>query len=729
MYFGSYLLALATLAAVLSAAGYFLVARGQKAYISAANLFYYIMTFLVSAAIVYLISLFLNDRFEYSYVSAYSSSDLAANFKITSLWAGQEGSFLLWAGLGVLLGLWVKSKAKDQLGWVMFFYMLGQLFLLTLMNISSPFALNSVVPVDGRGLNPLLQSFWMQIHPPIIFLGYASTFVLFAFAMAALATRRYDNWVKLAFPWAIFSVCALGAGIFLGGYWAYETLGWGGYWSWDPVENASLVPWLGSIALVHGMIIERKRGAFKKTNLFLAVTTFLMVIYGTFLTRSGVLADFSVHSFVDLGTNIYLVLFLIGFTILSYGLLIIRGKTIKSNEPDKSPLAREFSVFLGMLFVVLSAFLVLLGMSSPLLTKIIGDPSAVDMSFYVKTNLPIGIILGIILGISALVTWRPLSLKDFFKKLVIPTLFSIILVIAAFFLGVKSVTHLIFIFTSLFALIANLIRTFDRIKRKGISHIEANLVHIGFAMMLLGVVISSGYSSHEKASLKQSEQQDIQGFKLIFAGVEQISENREEVHLNIEHGSESYHANLLFIWSQQGLVRNPYIKKFLFYDLYISPEELKEINSSEDKQTVILTRGQTGKIDDYNIKFIKFDPGSHMDGKALSIGAVLEVYLSDGETLKVEPRYNVSGDNRVEYEPAYIPDSRKNVYLLKLNADEGMVLLGLTDKDNPDEFNPSNLLIVEVTRKPFINLVWLGLILIILGSGLSAFRRAKEIKN
>jgi len=729
MYFGSYLLALATVAAVLSAVGYFFVAREQKAYALAAKWFYYLMTLLVWAAIGYLVYLFLNDRFEYSYVSGYSSSDLYTNYKITSLWAGQEGSFLLWAGLGVLLGLWVKAKAKEQPGWVMFFYMIGQLFLFTLMNISSPFALNPVTPVDGRGLNPLLQNFWMQIHPPIIFLGYASTFVLFAFAMAALAAKRYDSWVKYAFPWAIFSVCALGAGIFLGGYWAYETLGWGGYWSWDPVENASLVPWMGSIALVHGMLIERSRGAFKKTNLFLAITAFLMVIYGTFLTRSGVLADFSVHSFIDLGMNIYLVLFLIGFTLLSYGLLVIRGKSIKSNESDKSPLSREFSVYLGMLFIILSAFLVLMGMSSPLLTRIVGDPSAVDISFYVKTNLPIGIILGLILGMSALVAWKPLIMKDFLRRLPVPIAISIIIAVIANFQGVDNFSHLIFIFTGVFALTANLTRYVVNIKSKGIFFFGSDLIHTGFAMMLLGVVISSGYSSHAKTTLEQGIPQDIQGFKITFTGVERLSENREEVHLNIESGSDTYHANPLFIWSQQGLVRNPYIKKFIFYDLYISPEELKERALSDSDRTVTLTRGQIAQIEGCEMKFIEFDAGSHMEGSALSIGAVVEVKLPDGDTLKIEPRYKISGDNRVELEPAFIQGLNKNAFLLKLNADEGMVLLGITDKANPDGFSPKNALIVEVTRKPFINLVWLGLVLIILGSGFSAYRRIKEIKN
>ena len=379
---GSYLLALATVAAVLSMIGYFLAARGNRAYLQAAKWLYYLMTGLALAAVFYLTALFLGNRFEFSYISSYSSIDLAANYKITSLWAGQDGSFLLWIAFGVLLGLWVKTKAKENVGWVMFFYLVGQLFLFTLLNISSPFKLNSIVPVDGQGLNPLLQNFWMQIHPPVVFLGYAAVFVPFAFAMAALVSNKYDNWIKLTYPWAVFSVFTLGAGIFLGSYWAYETLGWGGFWGWDPVENTSLIPWLGSIALVHGMILERKRGSFKKTNLFLAVTTFLMVIYGTFLTRSGVLADFSVHSFVDLGLNAYLAIFMIGFAVVSYGLLALRARSIKSAEPNKSPITREFTVFLGMLFLIMSAFLTLLGTSSPLLTRVFSEPSAVDISYY-----------------------------------------------------------------------------------------------------------------------------------------------------------------------------------------------------------------------------------------------------------------------------------------------------------------------------------------------------------
>jgi cytochrome c-type biogenesis protein CcmF len=726
MIIGSYILALATMAAVLSAAGYYLVARGSVSYLTASRWSYYLMTGLVLFATVYLVSLFLNDSFEYAYISGYSSTDLPANYKITSLWAGQEGSFLLWAAFGVLLGLWVKSKAREQLGWVMFFYLVGQLFLFSLLNISSPFRMNDFVPVDGRGLNPLLQNFWMQIHPPIVFLGYASTFVPYAFAMAALATKKFDNWVTITLPWAIFSVCTMGTGIFLGGYWAYETLGWGGYWGWDPVENASLVPWLGSIALVHGMILERARKAFRKTNLFLAITTFLMVIYGTFLTRSGVLADFSVHSFVDLGLNAYLAILLIGFAVVSYGFWLVRTRGLVSAEPSKTPVSKEFAIYLGMLFLILSAFLVLLGMSSPLLTRIFGEPSAVDLSYYALTNLPIAIIIGIILGLAPALSWASSSWTELRKNLILPVGISILMIIIGLIFGVTDIIHLLFIFTSGFAFASNLIMIVNRFKN-GVKNIQADIIHAGVGLMLIGIIISSGYSRSEKATLEKGKTSEIAGFDFTFTGSEWVADNKEKANILVEKGSTVFKSSPVFLWSNQGLVRNPYIKKFLFYDLYISPEEIKTIKADTSSYTTILKRGQSALYEDFEITFKDFDVGSHMEGDLLAIGAELEVKAGDGRTEIIKPVYMLAKDNP-ELIPAKLPEVDKYVYLLKISADEAMIMLGISDKKTPDEFKDSRLLIIEVSKKPFINFVWLGLILIIIGSGLATHRRLKEVK-
>ena len=216
-------------------------------------------------------------------------------------------------------------------GHIMFFYLLVQIFLLVLLLKKSPFALLPDVPPDGRGLNPLLKDFWMVIHPPVVFVGYAALAVPFAYALAALTANKYEDWVRLTLPWAGFSCLSLGAGIFIGAYWAYKVLGWGGYWGWDPVENASLVPWILSVAMIHGLILERTKRIFRRTNLLLAILCFLLVVYATFLVRSGVLGDFSVHSFADLGITGYLLIFMVFFLFLLWALF---GQTVRY-PPDQ----------------------------------------------------------------------------------------------------------------------------------------------------------------------------------------------------------------------------------------------------------------------------------------------------------------------------------------------------------------------------------------------------------
>jgi cytochrome c-type biogenesis protein CcmF len=679
-------------------------------------------------AAIYLVNLLVNDRFEYAYVSSYSSSTMPTNFKVTSLWAGQEGSFLLWLTMAALLGLWVKAKAKEQLGWVMFFFILGQMFLISLLVISSPFKMNANIPLDGRGLNPLLQNYWMQIHPPIVFIGFAATFIPFAFAMAALATNKYENWVKLTLPWAILSVCTLGAGLFLGGYWAYETLGWGGYWAWDPVENAILVPWLASVALVHGMILERKKRTFRKTNLFMAITAFLMTIYGTFLTRSGVLADFSVHSFVDLGYTGYLVFFLAAFTIISYGLLIYRNKSISSNESGKSPLSREFAIYLGMLFLILSGFLVLIGMSAPLLTRIWGEPSAVSMSYYVYTNLPIAIILGLVLGLMPLLTWQSDGWSILRKKIVIPAILGLLFVIVGAIMGIHNFAHLLFLFAGSFAFIANLQLLIERLRR-GVRTVQSDLIHIGVGLMFIGILLSSSYSSQKKVSFDRGESKDVFGFNIKFDDSEQIAANKTQVNLDVVKGSSTFSAHPVFLQSDQGLVRNPYIKKFIFYDLYVSPEELQTKPAGMTDNSHIFTKGQSHTIDGREIMFEKFDIGGHMgsQSEAMTIGAVLSVKSAEGKIDTIIPKQILLSADKSDLVPARLSGSNLNVYLLKIDADQGLVALGFTDKDNPAEFQDVENLILDISLKPMINLVWFGLIFIVLGSGWATFRRIREV--
>lgn len=266
MLLGTLSLNLALLAALFSAFFFWVGAKGNEKLLKVGQRTYYIFFFFTLFTSANLLCLFLTHRFEVEYVYNHSSSDLPWFYLLSGFWAGQEGRFLLWLFLGSLLGIFIvsgrdKTKRDSYQGYTMFFYLLAQITLLVLLLKKSPFSLLPDVPVEGGGLHPLLQDFWMVVHPPVVFLGYAALAVPFAYALAALVKNAYEGWTRLVLPWVGFSCLSLGAGIFLDSYWNYKVLGWGGYWGWDPVENAPLVPWLLSIALMHGLIMEKTKGA------------------------------------------------------------------------------------------------------------------------------------------------------------------------------------------------------------------------------------------------------------------------------------------------------------------------------------------------------------------------------------------------------------------------------------------------------------------------------------
>lgn len=258
---------------------------------------------LISIAGIYLYYIILSDQFKFAYVAGYSGRDLPLVYKISAFWAGQEGSFLLWVLFHIAFGLLMIRRAAVQQSGVMAVFSILQALLIILLLAKNPFMMLAEPKLDGIGLNPLLQDPWMVIHPPIVFLGYAGLAIPFAFAVDSLLRKQYTDWIERALPWTLFSWSMLGAGIFIGGIWAYKVLGWGGYWGWDPVENASLVPWLVAGALVHCLLLARVRAAAVKAAYCTAIASFALVLYGTFLTRSGILSDFSTHSFADEGVG------------------------------------------------------------------------------------------------------------------------------------------------------------------------------------------------------------------------------------------------------------------------------------------------------------------------------------------------------------------------------------------------------------------------------------------
>jgi cytochrome c-type biogenesis protein CcmF len=468
-----------------------------------------------------------NHYFEYHYAWDNSSLSLPTEFVISSFWQDQEGSFLLWIFWNVVLGLILIFTNKSWEGPVMTIFALVQAFLasmilgvvipgLDLKVGSTPFLLlreampelpvwkmnPDFIPKDGNGLNPLLQNYWMVIHPPTLFLGFASTLIPFSFAMAGLWTRRITEWIRPALPWALLSALILGVGILMGAYWAYETLNFGGYWNWDPVENTSFVPWLILIASIHTMIIGRKNATALKTSFILAIATFVLILYSTFMTRSGILGNASVHSFTDLGMSGQLLIYLLTFLLGSIGLLIARWKSLPSDEEEVSTYSQEFWIFIGATLLCLSGFQILATTSIPVYNAIAESFGTVlnlalptdAVAHYNKFQIWFFALITILTGIGQFFWWKRTG-KDKLNTLYPPLLITLIL--SAIFItwgGVSSISYIALLTAATFAVVANGTILLNIIG--GNYKLSGGAVtHIGVALMLIGILFSSGYTN------------------------------------------------------------------------------------------------------------------------------------------------------------------------------------------------------------------------------------------
>ena len=466
-----------------------------------------------------------NHRFEYFYAYSHSSKALPVHYMISSFWEGQEGSFILWIVWNVLLGLVLIHTNKSWEGPVMVVFALVQAFLVSMilgvvigdLKIgSSPFILlrdavtapvfqinPDFVPEDGTGLNPLLQNIWMVIHPPTLFLGYASTLVPFAFLLGGLATRRYTEWVRPALPWAQFSAMILGMGIIMGAYWAYVTLNFGGYWNWDPVENAVYVPWLILVAGIHTMITFKKSSTALKSSIVLIIATFILVLYATFLVRSGVLGDSSVHSFTDLGLSGQLLIYMLFFLLVSVYLAARHWKNIPTSEKEASVYSREFWIFIGAITLSLMAFQVILPTSIPVWNALVESfggisnmaPPADQVGFYTKFQLWFAVVVAMLTGVGQFFWWQKMDAKALKEALVMPYVVAVILSAIIVVLGkVYDITYIIVVLASTFTIVANSTILFRLFKKSSFKLAGGSLAHIGLGMILIGTMFSSGYS-------------------------------------------------------------------------------------------------------------------------------------------------------------------------------------------------------------------------------------------
>jgi cytochrome c-type biogenesis protein CcmF len=393
------------------------------------------------AAFALVWSVFTND-FSITYIMEHSNRALPAAYKFAALWSGQEGSLLLWCWLLATYGFVLRLRHKTDVK--LYAYagtiMSGiQVFFLAVVNFAAPpFALlRGSIPADGNGLNPLLQYPEMVIHPPMLYLGYVGFSVPFAFALGALMMRYPgEKWIKITRVWTLVTWLFLTGGIFLGMHWAYAVLGWGGYWGWDPVENASFMPWLTGTAFLHSVMMQEKKGMMKSWNVWLIFSTFLLTLLGTLLTRAGLVS--SVHAFAQSSIGTWFMVFMgivLAVCIFTY---ILQRNHLKADHHPESLVSRESSFLFNNLVLLVACFVILWGTLFPILSEYVeGSKVTVGAPFYNRVAIPIGLFLLFLTGVGPLLPWRSTSLRAIRRNFILPTIALWGMVIVCFAAGVR----------------------------------------------------------------------------------------------------------------------------------------------------------------------------------------------------------------------------------------------------------------------------------------------------
>ncbi len=466
-------------------------------------------------------------QYQYHYAWSHSSNNLPVYYMISCFWEGQEGSFLLWIFWNLILGAVLVIKHPKWEAEVMMVFLMVQAFLgsmilgvvtpgIDLKIGSSPFILlrefmqeapvfasnPNFIPEDGTGLNPLLQNYWMVIHPPVTFLGFAACLIPFSFMIAGIMRKDYKGWILYAQPWALFASFFLGLGIIMGGYWAYETLNFGGYWNWDPVENAVYIPWLVLIASVHTLFSSKRYGTALRVSMVLVTATFILILYSTFLTRSGILGDTSVHSFTDLGLSGQLLIYLLFFLGFSVFMIARAWKHLPDEKKEINYYSKEFWVFAGATVLLLASLQVFFTTSIPVFNSIweaLGmnsnlAPPADPMEHYGNAQIWFAIGVAILSGLGPFYWWNKLDwnrLKDLATPAVVITL--IISGIVLLSSSIKNIPYILLLTAGIFSVTANLF-TLQKLYKAGLKLTGGSLSHIGLGILLVGILFSSGYS-------------------------------------------------------------------------------------------------------------------------------------------------------------------------------------------------------------------------------------------
>ncbi len=791
---GNIFITIALLGAIFSLTMYYYAFRGYENSVKFARIGYHITTIAIIGASLFLLHAILTHQYQFKYVFSYSDNSLPLGLLISSFFAGQSGSILLWALFSAIIGLFLidfTSKREELEPPVMIVYLLTILFLLVLINplLSNPFTYiwetDKYVPIkdinrkflslpfiqnflfqdqnnttffvkishelvallkergiavsdfiiDGYGMNPLLQNFWMQIHPPFLFVGFAMSAVPFAFAIAALIKNDYRNWVKYSLPWLSAVALVMGAAIMLGGYWSYGVLGWGGWWGWDPVENSSLVPWIVAVAAIHTMLVQKhsqkgtdKPGRFIKINLILSLLTYILVIYSTFLTRSGVLSDASVHSFVAPGRVVFLILllFMFFFILLGLGAFFFRLKYLEENYTfEENFWSRELALFTGTIILIAVSVVIIFGTSLP----IIGQ--TVDISFYNKMALPTAILLAFVNGLSLKLRWHKTDPKILLKELKFPLVLSLVFLLAIVFIGkVYRPMYVILLYFNIFALIINT-EVAWRVVKKQPLYLGAYLAHIGVAIFLFGVLSNGGYTKEKHVKLEKNKPVNVYGYNLTFIGYEPF-DNGKKFRFNViaEKNGEKIKLSpvMYFVEADNSLMREPDIIQTFAMDFYLAPVSYDEGKNSNSDKLLEISKGETKLYNNMEITFEDFEYSKDFmqamtKGERMTIGARLKIKY-DGNEIVISPKQIVD-KNETRKLSAEIYDKNITVNIDKLDA-SGKIVLSFTEKGAHEKH--AEIFSADASFKPLVSLIWIGVIIMSIGFIFSIVYRVRKSK-
>jgi len=842
-YIGNAFIYLSLLSALLSAIGYYFNSKEvlTSEWKNFARINFSIHSFSIVGIASTLFFMLFNHFYEYSYVWQHSNNSMPMEYILSCFWEGQEGSFLLWAFWNTVLGNILRKTIDEK--WeapTMAVFALVQVFLASmLLGIfigdyklgTNPFILlrenpefanlpfvqmpNYLSKLDGRGLNPLLMNYWMTIHPPTLFLGFSSTLVPFAFAIAGLWKKDFTTWQKPALVWTFFSIMILGTGILMGGAWAYEALSFGGFWAWDPVENSSLVPWLVMVGAGHVMIINKNRGGSLFMTHLMAISSFLLVLYSTFLTRSGILGNSSVHAFTDLGMQAQLVIYVLTFVLICVVLLIhdklirvsylmvsflmlfwgiIHGhkiilllfwlgisliitiysyiKFFPKEEEEEKLYSREFWMFVGSLVFLLSAMVITYFTSIPVLNKLFNlEKAPIKIGDYNRWMIPFTIISLMLIAITQYFKYKKTNPKQFLKHISVSGLAAIIFglsaVIPLYFLkdystannGVKwdLISYALLFISALFAVFCNL-DYWMRMLKGNIRHAGASIAHIGFALILLGALISTSkkqtisqntsqknvaslgenFNAKKSLVLTIGDTLPMGNYLVTYTGKERKG---IDVFFNMEYFSKNKDGKLSKAFSlnpmvqdnpRMGQASNPDTKHFIGSDIYthityadlsdtktIKADAYKEpTNFIGHMRDTIFADNAIILIDSITTNLTE-EQYSKNDS-LLIVTAVLKATDINGNIYRATPQYIVK-NNMVLPDEFELKELGLKFIFWKINPNEGSIEIQMSEKVS----NTKEFVVLEAYMFPFINVLWLGCIIMVIGTIVAILERRR----